>query len=68
MGLPRKVGSRVDLLYPKHGKMNVLCTRQGELIATGKGPNGPYIDVRTDDGQYRRLSENKIVVRLGNGS
>jgi hypothetical protein len=57
----KRVGSRVDFLYPVHGTMNVLRRVVGSVVDKGVGPNGPYLTVRELSGQIRSLSTKKIV-------
>jgi hypothetical protein len=65
-GITRRIGSRLSVLYPQHGKKNILCSQEGDIRKTGVGPNGRYIEIQREDGTIRRLSENKIVIHLGN--
>jgi|TARA_A100001201_G_scaffold1903_1_gene4846 hypothetical protein len=58
----KRIGSRVDFMYPVHGKMNVLRRIVGNVVDKGIGPNGPYLTVREVSGQIRSLSTKKIVV------
>lgn len=60
-----KVGAVIDILYPKHGRLNILRSVKGEVVHEGTGPNGPYITVKEnkkDHYIYRCLSLKKIVV------
>lgn len=57
----KRVGSRVDFLYPVHGTMNVLRRVVGSVVDKGVGPNGPYLTVQELSGQIRSLSTKKIV-------
>lgn len=57
-----KVGKVVDVLYPLHGNRNILRECVGTVEKCGKGPNGKYIVIRCDNGQYRSLSLKKVVV------
>jgi|TARA_B100002052_G_scaffold295823_1_gene323064 hypothetical protein len=59
----KRIGSRVDFMYPVHGKMNVLRRIVGNVVDKGIGPNGPYLTVKEMSGQIRSLSTKKIVVR-----
>ena len=58
----KRIGSRVDFMYPVHGKMNVLRRIDGNVVDKGICPNGPYLTVREVSGQIRSLSTKKIVV------
>ena len=60
----KRIGSRVDFMYPVHGKMNVLRRIVGNVVDKGIGPNGPYLTVKEICGQIRSLSSKKSVVRL----
>lgn len=57
---PFKIGTKVDIFYPTHGRLNVLRRIVGEVIEKGSGKNGPYIKVESN-GVFRNLSLKKIV-------
>jgi hypothetical protein len=57
-----KVGDKVDLLYPTHGRLNVLRRISGVVVKRGKGPNGPFITVDSQN-VFRSLSLKKIVTQ-----
>ena len=60
----KRVGSRINVLYPVHGNRNVLRNVIGEVLEKGNGPGGPFLTVQEDDGKIRSLSTRKIVERL----
>ena len=62
--IERNVGERINVLYPTHGNRNNLRTVAGIVEKTGFGPNGPNITVKEDNGDYRTLSDKKIVENL----
>ncbi len=55
---------KVNFIYPKGGKKNVLRTVSGVKLASGTGPNGRYITVQEGNGQIRSLSVSKCVASL----
>lgn len=61
-GVSLVVGDRVDFYYPTHGRFNVLRHVVGEVINSGRGPNGVYITVQEDNGLIRTMSLKKVVV------
>lgn len=54
------IGGSVSVLYPVHGRKNILRRVSGKVVERGNGPNGKYITVSTEKG-YRTLSTKKIV-------
>jgi hypothetical protein len=56
-----KVGQNFSGMYPTHGNLNVLRNVRGEIVDTGRGPNGTYITVQEGVDKFRRLSTKKIV-------
>ena len=61
-GIGTKTVKTVNVMYPTHGKLNVLRKVVGTILDEGTGPNGPYMTVQQDDGKIRRLSLKKVVV------
>ena len=57
----KKIGERIEVLYPTHGRMNTLRNVKGVIEKTGNGPNGPNVTIVEDNGNVRCLSEKKIV-------
>jgi len=57
----KRVGSKVNFLYPKHGNTNILRSVQGVIDSKGEGPNGPYVTVNEDSTGFRTFSTKKIV-------
>lgn len=55
-----KVGEKVDCFYPTHGSSNVMRRVVGIVVRKGKGPNGPFITVDSQN-VFRSLSVKKIV-------
>ena len=58
------IGQQVNVYYPTHGRLNVLRKVNGEVIATGNGPKGPFVTVQEANGEIRSLSYHKIVFNL----
>lgn len=56
-----KIGQNFSGFYPVHGKMNVLRSVAGEIVNTGRGPQGPFITVQESPEKVRSLSLKKIV-------
>ena len=60
-----KVGDRVSVLYPKHGKRNILRSIEGDCVRRGQSANGDYLTVKYQENNedvYRSLLFSKIVV------
>ena len=55
---------KISVLYPVHGRMNVLRRVDGVKLASFTGPNGRGITVRENNGQIRSLSVSKCVQSL----
>lgn len=55
-----QVGDSVDVLYPVHGRRNILRKVIGKIVDKGFGPNGPFITVESKN-KFRSLSQKKIV-------
>lgn len=57
----KRIGSKVDFYYPRHGEGIVLRRVKGVVVDKGRGPNGPYLTVQELSGTIRSLSTKKIV-------
>jgi hypothetical protein len=55
---------KISVLYPVHGRKNVLRRIEGIKLASFTGPNGRGIKVRQSDGKVRSLSISKCVSSL----
>lgn len=55
---------KISVLYPVHGRKNVLRRIEGVKLASFTGPNGRGITVREKDGKVRSLSLSKCVASL----
>lgn len=58
----KRIGSKVNFLYPRGGTSNVFRRVVGKVIEKGKGPNGPFLCVEEDNGKIRSFSTKKIAV------
>jgi hypothetical protein len=57
----KRINSKINVLYPKHGKLNILRRVCGTVVKKGVGRKGPYLTVECEDGTFRTLSTKKIV-------
>jgi hypothetical protein len=55
---------KISVLYPVHGKRNILRRVDGVKLASFTGPQGRGITVREADGKVRSLSLSKCVASL----
>ena len=60
----KRNGRKICVLYPAHGRKNVLRRVEGVKLASYTGPNGKGITVRESDGKIRSLSLSKVVKAL----
>lgn len=56
-----RINDIVRCKYPRHGNLNILCSRQGEVVRKGTNKDGiDYITVRTGN-KYRTFRDTRIV-------
>ena len=57
-------GKRISVLYPTHGKLNVFSRQTGFIERVVNNPNKgfPFVDIRRQDGSFRRLNLHKMAV------
>ena len=60
----RNNGRTVSVLYPVHGKKNVLRRVVGVKVRSFTGPNGRGITVQQTNGLIRSLSLRKCITSL----
>jgi len=56
----KRVGSKVNFMYPNGGTSNVFRRVIGTVVKKGQGPNGPYLTVEEKEGKFRSFSTKKI--------
>jgi hypothetical protein len=54
-------GQTVTCKYPKHGTRNILKLHSGVVESLGCTHNGVYATIRSDNGQVRSLSLEKMI-------
>lgn len=58
----KRNGRVVDVLYPLHGRRNILQRVAGVKLRSFTGPNGKGISVQDCDGRIRSLLVSKCVL------
>jgi hypothetical protein len=51
------VGQEVSCKYPQHGRRNILCRQEGEVVTAG----GNFITIKRADGSFRSLRFARMV-------
>ena len=54
-------GDILSCKYPKHGRLNILCSHVGKVEGGGVGPGGTYLTIRNVQGVCRSLSLDKMI-------
>ena len=54
-------GQTLTCKYPKHGRRNILKRHSGVVEAMGCTHNGVYATIRSENGQVRSLSLEKMI-------